>query len=108
MRDVVAGGTAASTRGVFGAGALTLAGKTGTGDNRSRRFDRRGRLISDEVRNRTAAFVFLVGERWFGVVTAHVAGEQAADYTFTSALPAHVLKLLAPKVLGAFGQAEEG
>lgn len=103
MRSVVSDGTAASAKNVFGAGLLTLAAKTGTGDNRSRRFDRRGRLLSDEVRSRTATFVFLVGERWFGAVTAHVSGRAAEDYTFTSALPAHLLKLLAPKVLPAFG-----
>ena len=44
-----------------------------------------------------------MGERWFGAVTAHVSGRAAEDYTFTSALPAHLLKLLAPKVLPAFG-----
>jgi hypothetical protein len=50
------------------------------------------------AQNRTAAFVFYVGDRFFGVVTAIVPGEQAAAYRFTSALPVEVLKLLAPAV----------
>jgi hypothetical protein len=46
--------------------------------------------------NRTAAFVFYIGDRWFGVITATVEGRQAARYIFTSSLPLAILKLLAP------------
>jgi hypothetical protein len=46
--------------------------------------------------SRTATFVFFAGDRFHGVVTAHVAGPESADYTFTSSLPVQVLKNLAP------------
>jgi hypothetical protein len=46
--------------------------------------------------NRTAAFTFYVGDRYFGVLTASVQGPRALHYTFTSSLPLAVLKLLAP------------
>jgi hypothetical protein len=44
---------------------------------------------------RTATFVFFIGDRFFGTITAHVAGPEAARYKFTSALPAQLLKSLA-------------
>ena len=46
--------------------------------------------------DRAATFVFLIDERFFGTVTAYVAGRQAAQYEFTSALPVRVLGLLMP------------
>ncbi len=55
-----------------------------------------GRLISSRVVNRTGTFVFYIGDHFFGTITAHVAGEDAADYKFTSALSAQMLKALAP------------
>jgi membrane peptidoglycan carboxypeptidase len=100
---VVAQGTARRAKGAFGGGALVLGGKTGTGDNRSRAVDKRGNVIKESVRNRTATLTFMAGDRWFGVVTAYVPGAQAGDYRFTSALPTQVLKHLAPKILPAFG-----
>ncbi len=42
------------------------------------------------VMNRTAAFVFLIGDRYDGTITAYVSGEGAAGYRFTSALPVQV------------------
>jgi membrane peptidoglycan carboxypeptidase len=75
---------------------IRIGGKTGTGDNRIETFARGGRLLSSHVVSRTAGFVFYVGDRWFGVITASVSGPQAQEYTFTSSLPLAVLKLLAP------------
>jgi hypothetical protein len=46
--------------------------------------------------NRTGTFVFFIGDRFFGTITAHVAGEEAENYAFTSALSAEMLKILAP------------
>ena len=48
--------------------------------------------------SRTATFVFFVGERWFGVITAYVPGATAQNYNFTSALPVQILKNLAPEL----------
>jgi hypothetical protein len=75
---------------------IRIGGKTGTGDNRIETFARGGRLLSSHVVSRTAGFVFYVGDRWFGVITASVSAPQAQDYTFTSSLPLAVLRLLAP------------
>ena len=55
-----------------------------------------GRLIEDRVVNRTATFVFFLGERFFGTITAYVDGEEAAAYGFTSSLPTALLRQLAP------------
>jgi hypothetical protein len=46
--------------------------------------------------NRTAAFVFFIGDRFFGTVIAYVPGTQAAKYRFTSALPVQVFRHLVP------------
>jgi hypothetical protein len=51
------------------------------------------------VVNRSATFVFAIGDRYFGTLTAYVPGAQAAHYDFTSALPVQLLKLLAPSLL---------
>jgi membrane peptidoglycan carboxypeptidase len=75
---------------------VPLGGKTGTGDNRTSLYGARGRLIESRVLNRTATFVFFIGKRHFGTVTAYVPGAHARDYRFTSALPAQILKTLAP------------
>jgi hypothetical protein len=48
--------------------------------------------------SRTATFVFFVGDRYYGVITATVPDAGAKDYRFTSALPLAVLKLLAPEI----------
>ena len=75
---------------------VALGGKTGTGDNRSSLYAARGRLIESRVLNRTATFVFFVGRRHFGSVTAYVPGADARGYSFTSALPVQILKTLVP------------
>jgi membrane peptidoglycan carboxypeptidase len=97
--DVVEQGTARRARGAFHApdGApIPLGGKTGTGDHQKKRVDRWANVIDSEYVSRTATFVFFVGERFHGVVTAHVQGPESAGYAFTSSLPTQVLKELAP------------
>ena len=56
--------------------------------------------------DRTATFVFFIGERHFGTLTAFVPGPEAADYQFTSALPTQILKTLAPVVAAAITSPE--
>jgi hypothetical protein len=102
MADVVEQGTARRLQGVFrlsNGTLLTVGGKTGSGDNRFETFNRRGGVTSSRATNRTAAFVFYIGDRYFGVVTAYVQGREAANYHFTSALPVTILKLLAPTLI---------
>lgn len=78
---------------------MAVGGKTGTGDNRHELYSAGGHLIKSWVVNRTATFVFTIGDRYFGVISAYVEGSEAAKYRFTSALPVQVLKVLAPKLM---------
>ncbi len=101
LADVVNKGTAIRTAGAFvdaeGA-AIPLGGKTGSGDNRYKTFARGGGLISSRPVSRTAAFVFYIGDRYFGIITASVAGKESGNFHFTSVLPVALLKLLAPAI----------
>jgi len=100
--DVVEEGTARRVRGTFrraDTSLMVVGGKTGTGDNRRDVYGPGGRLIESEVMNRTATFVFFMGDRFFGAVTAYVDGPEAARYGFTSSLPVQMLKILAPKLM---------
>ena len=76
--------------------AMLVGGKTGTGDNRYQTSARGGGPISSRAVDRTATFVFFLGDRFFGTVTAYVAGPEADRYHFTSALAVRVLKVLEP------------
>lgn len=99
LSQVVEDGTARRLKGVFRdaeGDTIPIAGKTGTGDNRRDTYGRGGRLIASRVVSRTAAFAFIIGGRYYGVITASVFGPRAAQYQFTSALPLRVLELLAP------------
>jgi len=71
-----------------------VGGKTGTGDNRFHIYARGGGEISSRAVNRTAAFVFYIGDRFFGTVVAFVPGQTAESYKFTSALPVQVFTRL--------------
>jgi hypothetical protein len=53
-------------------------------------------MIAERPVNRTATFVFIVGDRLFGTVTAFVPSKDASSYKFTSALAVQILKDLAP------------
>lgn len=101
LSEVVEGGTARRLAGAFkGADgtALALGGKTGTGDNRIvlGRNGSRGVAL-----NRTATFVFYLGPRHFGTLTAYVIGPEASRHRFTSALPVQILKSMGPVLLPA-------
>jgi membrane peptidoglycan carboxypeptidase len=101
LAGVVSDGTARRLSGAFSTPdgkPIVAGGKTGSGDNRHKTFARGGGVISSRAINRTATFVFYVGDRYFGVLTAFVPGTEAARYKFTSALPVSVLKLLAPSL----------
>jgi membrane peptidoglycan carboxypeptidase len=74
--------------------AYVIGGKTGTGDHRHETYGPGGHVISSRVVNRTATFAFYVGDRFFGVISAHVPGEDAAKFDFTSALAAELLKIV--------------
>lgn len=103
LAGVVQGGTAKRIDGTFvdtDGKPITVGGKTGTGDNRFKTFSRGGGLISERVVSRSGAFVFYLGDRYFGTVVAYVAGADAAKYKFTSALTVQVLKVLAPTLMG--------
>ena len=76
--------------------ALPIGAKTGTGDNRYRVFAPGGRLVESRSVNRTSSVVFFVGDRYYGVVTAYVPGEEADNYHFTSSLPAQILREMGP------------
>jgi membrane peptidoglycan carboxypeptidase len=71
---------------------FSIGGKTGTGDNRFETNAPHGARVV----NRTAAFTFSIGDRFFGTVVAYVPGPAAASYAFTSALPIQVFKQLLP------------
>ncbi|WP_426150016.1 transglycosylase domain-containing protein [Pseudomonas sp. DC3000-4b1] len=99
LAQVVNAGTARRVAGSFTQGdgtPLAMGGKTGTGDNRIESFGSGGRLLGSRARNRTATFVFYLGDRHFGTLTAYVPGKASSQFTFTSALPVQVLKGMAP------------
>ncbi len=99
LRLVVEKGTARRLEGAI-AGAdgepLKIGGKTGTGDNRLNTYSAKGHQTGSRVLNRTATFVFYLGERHFGTITAYVPGPDAEKFRFTSALPVQIVKLMAP------------
>jgi membrane peptidoglycan carboxypeptidase len=97
LMDVVENGTGRRARGAFSGSdrvPLALGGKTGTGDNRYRVFGSRGEVLESRSVNRTSTLAFLAGDRYFGVMTAYVPGQEAEDYRFTSALPAEIVRLI--------------
>ncbi|MGL6172511.1 MAG: transglycosylase domain-containing protein [Vibrio sp.] len=99
LSQVVDTGTARRISGVFklpDGTPVVMGGKTGTGDNRIQTVDRAGNVVQSQARNRTATFVFYLGDRHFGTLTAYVAGSNSEKFTFTSALPVQVLKGMAP------------
>lgn len=99
MIEVVENGTARRLRGAYVDGQgnpLLMGAKTGTGDHRFDEYGPNNKLISSRVVNRTGTIMFFIGDRFFGTVTAHVEGEKAGNFKFTSGLSAQMLKSLAP------------
>lgn len=78
---------------------LEIGGKTGTGDHRFETFNKRGLVVESRVVNRAATFVFLLGKRYYGTITAYVPGPEAANYDFTSALAVAILARLGPGLM---------
>lgn len=110
MREVVADGTARRLRkgiSLSGERYAPIGGKTGTGDHRYRTFGPGGIIISDKVVNRTATFVFFIGDHFFGTITVYVAGPTAGDYAFSSSLPVQVLKMMLPDLAPLLEISEE-
>jgi hypothetical protein len=114
LRDALAGvvetGTARRVHGIFqnpDGTAMKMGGKTGSGDNRIESYAPGGRLIASRPVSRTAAFVFYVGDRYYGVVTASVVGARSGQYVFTSALPLEVLRRFAAGLRGEASGAQE-
>ena len=106
--DIVEAGTAQRMHGAFVGTAqapMVVGAKTGTGDNRRKYFAPGGRLMREEVVNRTATVVFFIGDAFFGNLTAYVPGPAAADFGFTSSLPAQLLRAMAPALQPLLEQA---
>ena len=99
LKGVVAHGTGSRAQGAYtlpDGSSLTIGGKTGTGDNQFDNFGPEGQVTASRTVDRTATFVFFLGDRFFGTITAYVSGLEAAQYHFTSALAVTLLKALAP------------
>jgi len=99
LRDVVQGGTGRRLAGGLPVGqgrTLPVQGKTGTGDQRFNVYARGGGLIESRKVNRTATFVFMIGDRFYGTVTAYTHEPYAARYTYTSAMAVQLLQALGP------------
>ncbi|QSX38949.1 transglycosylase domain-containing protein [Shewanella sedimentimangrovi] len=110
LANVVENGTARRLKGIFvddKGTKLAIGGKTGTGDNRIVTQMQHGRKVATLAMNRTATFVFYLGDNYFGTLTAFVPGSQSDDFSFTSALPLQVMKgmmpILAPYVTSPTG-----
>lgn len=98
LADVVTQGTGRRLRGAYkraDGSELNMGAKTGTGDNRLVSTVGGQRVIGRAL-SRTATLVFYLGDNHFGTLTAFVVGDEAGQYRFTSALPAQVLKGMAP------------
>ena len=102
LLDIVEKGTAVRGYKAFPlekGGYIPLGGKTGTGDQRFETVNKSGQVLESRVVNRTATFVFFLGDRFFGTLTAHVHGEVAKEYGFTSSLPVQILKMMRPSLM---------
>ncbi len=101
LTNVVAEGTGVRFRGAYldtGGRPLVVGGKTGTGDNRIETYRNGRQLSGSRVVDRTATFVFFLGDRFYGTITAYVSGPAAAKYKFTSALAVQLLKSMTPQL----------
>ena len=108
LMGVVANGTGNRVRNVFyttDGTPLAIGGKTGTGDNRFDKFGPGGTIIESRPVDRTATFVFFLGDKFYGTITAYVRGKESGDYHFTSALAVQLLKSLAPDLQPLLGTA---
>jgi len=107
LRDVVLGGTGkrlADGMQLPNGQTLEVYGKTGTGDQRYDVYARGARLIESRKVNRSATFVFVMGDRFFGTLTVYVHEPYAARYDYTSALSVQLLKSMAPVLQPLIGE----
>ncbi|TCV80215.1 transglycosylase domain-containing protein [Sulfurirhabdus autotrophica] len=86
---------------------IPIGGKTGTGDHRYVTFSSVGVIKDSRSVNRSATFVFFIGDRFFGTLTAFIPGADASQYHFTSALSAQALKHLLPTLKPLTDQAKQ-
>ncbi|HTQ70767.1 MAG TPA: transglycosylase domain-containing protein [Acidocella sp.] len=101
LLGVVQNGTGGAVAGAYKApdgSVMAVGGKTGSGDNRYHIYGPGGVLRGERVVDRTATFVFFLGDHFFGTVTAYVPGPQAAHFNFTSAIAVQLLKDLKPQL----------
>jgi hypothetical protein len=101
LMGVVENGTARAVQDAYHApdgSLLPVGGKTGSGDNRYHIYGPGGVLLGERVVDRTATFVFFLGNRFFGTLTAYVPGPAAAHFDFTSAMAVQLLKALKPQL----------
>ena len=106
---VVENGTGRRARGGIvmpGGRVIPIGGKTGTGDNRLETFAANGGVTGEKFVSRTATFVFMIGDRFYGTVLAYVPGSKAEQYDFTSALAVQILKDLTPQLMPLIEQRE--
>ncbi|WP_118180303.1 transglycosylase domain-containing protein [Paraburkholderia phosphatilytica] len=111
LRDVVQGGTGKRLAdGITYADGRTLEvyGKTGTGDQRFDVYAPGARLIESRKVNRSATFLFVIGGRYYGSLTAWVHEPYAAHYDFTSAMSVQLLKSLAPALQPLLDRPDDG
>jgi len=111
LRDVVLGGTGkrlADGMQLPNGQTLEVYGKTGTGDQRYDVYARGARLIESRKVNRSATFVFVIGEHFFGTLTVYVHEPYAARYDYTSALSVQLLKSMAPVLQPLIGEPNKG
>lgn len=105
LHDVVQGGTGArlaSGLPLPNGRALDVYGKTGTGDQRFEVYAPGARLIESRKVNRTATFVFVIDNRFFGTLTAYAHEPYAARYAYTSAMAVQLLKSMSPVLAPLF------
>lgn len=110
LGNVVQNGTARRLKGIFtndNGAMLAIGGKTGTGDNRIVTQMQQGRKVATTAMNRTATFVFYLGDNYFGTLTAFVPGSKSDDFSFTSALPLQVMKGMMP-ILAPYVKSSKG
>ncbi len=99
MYAVVQDGTASRAKNLFpDHPEIQIGGKTGTGDHRMKVVDSHGRRVEEKIMNRTATFMFIIGDRFFGTISAMVPGSDAKNFSFTSSYPVQLLKILAPLI----------
>lgn len=101
MHEVVEQGTGVRVKDTLHdsrGGVIAIGGKTGSGDNRYEQFASDGSVTSSRAINRTASFVFIIGDHFFGMVSAYVPGAEAKNYSFTSSLALQTFKILGPSI----------